>query len=543
MVIHAGTECTLTLKYQPTAADSSENFILTAMYRAGPGQYLMQNIQVSLLPRSPGFLIAEGKSLESINYKISPTSSSTTRSSYPLNIGTQILNVVPKIFNFNASSGAFQKLTIANTQPTKASLLLSYQKYLTAHSLRDYSPETPAPTSVIPDASEYRVWDGQSYVPINLMKYASGADRVLIEASKGCLFGDDETNEAIAAHQKGFNDNTTLPCHLIVTFSANFDYLRDIIQVTDGDDMRGTASELWYFSVNRSSTASFWVHIKGTINPDLSIASGTYSDVKAFENRTVSMIVPKFNPSNSDLGQVVGTRIIMGSSSTVLNDPYNPALTNYIDIKPYDPLNPQTANFSVGMSNGSFYYYRAVAIRRDFRFTIAERFSGLGPGEYLSLATSLATPLKVLVPPLNHFYFHNQKIIVEKSLHGGVAYDTHAVASNRCTSRPRVHLKSPGNVYRSYQLINLNIWDLLLSTPAATNYGSMKEISHWLSDPTTSIDTQCSAMPGFVPNNASQLLDSSFAFYFRNSANPAANVNQSRWGSARDTVLELYVVC
>jgi hypothetical protein len=58
----------------------------------------------------------------------------------------------------------------------------------------------------------------------------------------------------------------------------------------------------------------------------------------------------------------------------------------------------------------------------------------------------------------------------------------------------------------------------------------MTQVSHWLGDPTVSINTKCSAMPGFVANSSSQLLDAGFAFYVRNSSIPAAFVNQAIGG-------------
>lgn len=529
MTLAAGANCKIVLQYQPGSADTTDTFVLGSTYQMGTGQYVMQNVGISLLPRSPGNIIVSGVAQESINYKVTAGSSTVTRFSHPLNISNQILNTVPKPFIFDQTSGTFKKLQLVNQQATKTSLLLAYQKYLTAFSLRGYSAGSPAPSTVVPDPSEYRTFGGFDYAIIHKMTYGDGSDRVVIEASKGCLFGDDELNGAIPDHQKGFNNTTTTPCYALVSFYANFEYLKKAIVVTNGDDMRGTASELWYYSVNRTSTASMWLHIKGTINPDTSVASGSYGDVVTSDAKTVSFSTPKMTPSNGALGNVVGLRVLMSSSSTGLNDPYNTALS-YFDIRPYDSMSAQYANFNTGLSNGQYFWFRTIAIRKDLRFvdSAPKRFVGLGAGEYLS-ATAATTTLKTLVPPVNHYYFHDKNILVEKSLANGIGYDSHAMATNRCTQK-NVTLKNPGNVTYSYELINSNIWTDLVATPAATSYINMTQISHWVSDPLVSIDTKCAALPGFLPGMSSQTLESSYVFYIRNSTNPATNVNTAVGG-------------
>lgn len=527
MTLAPGASCYLVLRYQPNTSDTSENYTLSMVYKMGPGQFVMQNLGIGLLPRSPGQLLAFGKITEPINYKISPTSSIATRSSYPLNIGTSNLDVVPKVFAFKDPSSTWQKLRFVNSQTTKASLLLSYQKYLAAHSLRGFIPSSFVPTSTVPLAGEYTTHtDGLDYTIIHKVKYGDGSDRLLIQASKGCLFGDDELTGSIPAHQKGFNSVTVTPCYAVVTFSANFEYLRKTISVTNGDDMRGSAAELWYYSVNRSSTASLWIHVKGVIQPNTTLASGSYSNITAFENKTSSIGLPVLNSNNPLLGDIVGMRVLRSTTFTGLGDPYSTAHTSYVDIRPYDPGIIQYANFTTGMVNGTYYYYKVVAIRKDARFidTVPKRFLNLRTNEYLSLVSNLTNSVKVLTPPINHHYFHNQKLLVEKSLHTAVAYDPYLTASNKCALRTKLTLKDPGNVVLPYQLIRLTTWNLLLSTPAATNYSNMTQISHWLGDASVSINSKCSGLSGFISNTSSQMLDSSGVFYIRDGVNPNANV-------------------
>lgn len=531
MTLLNGQSCSVVIRYQPLAADMSDNFVMTMLFYGNPGQYLMQNIGVSLFPRSPGQLAVSGKTTEIINYKVTPSSSITTRPSYPLIFGTVALNVVPKIFSFDQSAaGTFQRLQIINTQTTKASLLLSYQKYLQANSLRGYSPSIAPASSVVPTAGEYRSLNGYDYAPIQLTKYGDGSERIKIEASKGCFFGDDELDGTLQHFQKGFGSGTVTPCYLLVTFKADFSYLNKTILSNNGDDMRGTASELWYYSVNRSSTASMWVHVKGTITPDTSTATGVYSNISSLDTKAVKFSLPKFTPANISVGDVVGIRIVYASSSAGVANPFTTA--TYVDIRPYDAFTTQFANITAGLANGTFFYFRAIPIRYDARFVdgTPKRFIGLNAGEYLSIATNYTTTLKVLVPPLDHYYFYAQKMVVDKYMTGGAINELYNTSSNRCINRTKMILKDPTTLNYSYQLIKKATWDLLLTTPAATGYANMTQIAHWLGDPTTSIDTQCSALPGFVPNQVSQMLSSSSVFYVRNSSNMTAPVNQAIGG-------------
>jgi hypothetical protein len=527
-----GQSCEIILRYQPGAGDTTDSFILSMVYSAGAGRSLMQNAGITLFPRSPGQLYAVARTTEVINYKVGPTSASTTRTSYPLNFGTVTLNVVPKVFKFDAASSTYQKVQLANSQSTKASLLLSYHKYLSANSLRGYTSSILPATSIVPQASEYRTHAGEDYAKIYAAKYADGTERHVIEASKGCFFGDDETNALIPHHQKGFNNTTVKPCFIIVTFNADFSYLLKTISITNGDDMRGTASELWYYSVNRSSSASLWVHVKGVINPDVTVATGAYSNVRAFDNKSVQFSVPKFTVASLGVGDIVGIRVLVSSNPTGLNNPYATTLTSYFDIRPYDAFSTQFANFVSGLANGQYFYFRAVAIRKDSRFVdgTPKRFVGLNSGEYLSLGNNLAAPLAVVVPPLNHYYFHTQKIVVDKFMTGTVMNEPYKTSAGRCTSRARMLIKNPSNLYYSYQLIKKGTWDLLLTTPGATGYMNMTEVAHWLGETPVSIDAKCSSLPGFLAGQSSQMLDSSAVFYIRNTVNPLGTVNYAIGG-------------
>jgi len=286
--------------------------------------------------------------------------------------------------------------------------------------------------------------------------------------------------------------------------------------------MRDTASELWYYSVNRSSTASLWVHIKGTIDPDSSITTGAFANVQTSEYKTVTFSVPKLTPNKIGVGNIVGLRVLMSSSSTGLSNPYATDL-KYVDIRNYDPNQVNNVSFTSDLANGQMYWFKVIAIRYNSGFVdgTPKRFVGLGAGEYLSDSTNT---LKTLVPPLNHHWFHSQKLLVEKTLRTSADMIKSSTAKSLCEGT-RVTIKIPTNVNYNYQLISQGAWNLLLSNPSATNYQSMTNVTHWLSDAPVSIDAKCSSIPGFQSNVMNQLFEEYQVFYLRNDLNYAANVN------------------
>jgi hypothetical protein len=525
MTLAPNATCEMIVKFQPGISDTTETAVMTFVYRSVASQVYSQNLGISLIPRSPGNIVASGVLLESINYKPTSTSSVITRSSYPLNFNSLNLDEVPKVLTFDQSTGTYKKFTMINQQTTKASLLLSYHKNLQANSLRGYSPTLAPANSVVPDPSEYVTIDGYPYVSIYLQKYSNGDERLKIQASKGCLFGDDELNGTILDYQKGFSSTTSAanPCYVVVTLKANFDYLYKTISVGNGDDMRENAAELWYYSVNRSSTASTWVHVKGTFNPDVSLAAGSFANIQAFDNKTANFKTPLISASNVAVGSLVGLRVLMSTSASTLNTPYSLGITTYVDIRPYSYA-ALTAAFTTGLLNGSYHYFRVVGIRKHTSFAYSSRFVGLGANEYLSASSSPLTVLTLLVPPIGHYYFHDQKLLVEKTLTGGVAYDPWPTADNKCATKIAATLKNPSATNYGYHLINRTAWSLLLATPAATTYANMSQTSHWTSEPVITVDSAAGSLPGFVANNSSQILTGSSVFYVRNSGNYALPV-------------------
>jgi hypothetical protein len=239
----------------------------------------------------------------------------------------------------------------------------------------------------------------------------------------------------------------------------------------------------------------------------------------------VRFSLPKATANNSAVGAVVGLRIVKGTAANVFNTPYDISLNSKIDLLPQDLLNPQFVDFTTGLNDGTYYYYKVYAIRYDARFTkTASRFFGLSAGQYLSVIPNLPSYTKIFTPPYNHYYFHPERTVVDKALTGD-QYKDYPTASSYCGGRPSMAVRDPSSTSRNYTLINAATWALLLATPAATNYVSMDSIPHWLSDAPVSpafVASQAAADPLFNPSADTDLLNTAKIFYSKDSNNLAA---------------------
>src|SRR5690606_19834136 len=180
-------------------------------------------------------------------------------------------------------------------------------------------------------------------------------------------------------------------------------------------------------------------------------------------------------------------------------------------------------NFTSSLQNGHFYYFKAVAIRRDVRFThTTERFPGLAPGEYISIASTVPT-LEVVVPPLNHYYVHTLKAVINKNIQGSIGSYTWVSSYNACDS-VRFTFKTPDNLEKKYELINFDVWEAIKGIPTAHSYSSHMNISHWLSDDLVQIVDYLAGAPGFNPSSSSQVLEDIRVFYMKDPSNPSSPV-------------------
>lgn len=526
----AGNSCYFEYKYQPLSSSAPQNLIYSVFYEIGSDRYEIKNAKVDFFPRSPAYLEVVGKTAITINYQ-NDSGSNQSATSYPLNIGnSNRLVSIPLTFTYDQNSGAQEKLRVRNLQPTKASLLKTYHDYLTENSLKGYSPASPAPSSEIPDPGDYRTVDGFEFAVIYKTTYGDGSDRLVLEASKGCLFGDDENDAGVEDFKKGFDDSTTLNCYLIPTLNANFMYLNEDINKNNGLKMRENSFQIHYYTVNRSTTSFFRIHFQGKILPArVNLASGSMTNIYSTDAKITGFEVPNsiVDPYPA-VGNIVGYRVIQTETSGEISDPYSTSLDRYVDLDTVQT----SVEFNSNMSNGRFYYYKMMAIKYDARFTDNTKFLDLQPGEYLAEITGLTNALKIPVPPLDHFYDYSENVIVQKDLHGGQeSFDLYSDALSNCSSKPVMLIKD-GTLNRTspYKMINRDIWEMIRLDPLLSNYPDYLDVAHWLNEPKVSIDSVASHILGYDPNASSQTFEGNRLFYIRDSDDPANTVRQLAGG-------------
>lgn len=517
--------CKITLFFQPTKSDMVENFVLSAVYKTGPYKYAMQNIGIELYPRAPGQITAPLLKTELINYKSSAGASTITRPSYPLEItNSPSINEIPTAISFTGT----KKITLRNDQSTKSSLLLSYQRNLAKNSLRGFTPGSNVPVSIIPEASEYTLGDGGEYVIINEIRYSNGQPRVQIRATKGCLFGDDENNSSIPYYEKGFNKDTLTPCYLDAVFYANFNYINKKIIHTEPLDMMEVASELWYFSVKRSSTSSLWFHFRGTLLPSLSVSLKGFRDVQPLDSRKVIFTLPQLEGVYPGLGEVVGVRVLMSRIESDLDSPYLTTL-KYKDFRVSNPGEDNVVEWNTDLSNGQYVYFRAVAIRKDSRFvdTVPPRFVGLGPNEYLSATSKII--MQTIVPPSGHYFFQDTGILVQKNLANSDNAE-YAHAQSTCNNFSVSIMKGSTNVTKKMTVINETAWNSILLKPEATDYTNLGYKTHWLSNTVPDLYDEIGDYPEYDSSVYVKFMENAKILYMIDESNPTALIRKAKGG-------------
>lgn len=517
--------CQVVLFFQPTKSDLVENFNLTAVYETEQHKYVMQNIGIELYPRAPGQILAPQFKTELINYKSSAGSSTITRPSYPLEIlGNPSINEIPTTISFAGS----KKILLTNNEGTKSSLLLAYQRNLAKHSLRGFVPTDTVPVSTIPLPTEYESGDGGDYVIIHEIKYPSKQPRVQILATKGCLFGDDENDSAIPYFEKGFNKDTLQACYLNAKFYANFDYINKKIIHTEPLDMMNAASELWYYSVKRSSTSSLWFHFRGAFLPSPSVTVHGFKNVQPFDSKKVFFTLPKLEGTYPNLGDVVGVRILMSHAEIDLDSPYATQL-KYKDFRFSESEEEITGEWNAALSNSQYVYFRAVAIRRDSRFVDSSppRFIGLGPNEYLSATAKLVVP--TIIPPQSYYFFHNEGILVQKQLANANTTE-YANAYQNCNGTTVSIMKGTVNVNKRLSVINEAAWNKILEYPAATEYSNLGFTTHWLSDTVPNLGSVLGHLPEYDPSVSVKFMQEAKVLYMLNESDPTARIMKAKGG-------------
>jgi hypothetical protein len=551
LTLTSNQECNLVVRYQPVSSDTLRNVVISALYDLGNNQFVMKNVGISLIPLSPANVVAEFSTgtasipTQSISWNSTPGPAANVNGSYLLTIPlNELINAATKTYEFSSTATTgFRRLRLRNTQLSSASLLKSYQNYVTQKSLRGYSPGNPAPSSLIPAAGEYETLVGEAYVKIVDL----WGGRLVVKANKACLFGNDENNALVPAHKKGFNSSSSLPCYLIPSLTVGVNDFGLNLDRLNADIMRENSAPIEYFSVNRSSVSRFHFHFSGSFQPPTSIASSGYSQVTAESTRVVRFRLPAISVNHSAMGDLVGVRVLMSTAETDLrstcdslkcsfSDIYK--TTNlYYDLRPANPLELTDSNIEnfvqfLAPQAGRLYYIKLAAIRRNNSFTKHARYQNLNSNEFLSVIDNgnYNIPMRIVIPlgvsgtfPLGTYYSHSTRKLIERGVSGSAV--THPQAVSVCTGKTTS--LSINNVNTGYvpRLIDMDTWSVLKNVPQASSYTNLLEVMHWLSNPTVSIQTKFGSYQDYSSNELYQNFLNTKEAYWRNPQNLTAPVN------------------
>lgn len=317
---------------------------------------------------------------------------------------------------------------------------------------------------------------------------------VLIEANRACFYGDDETNNAIPATEKGFNSTSVNKCYLQVTFSGDTTFQScstynapvKTKTVLLGGRIQPTCNPYVYtlnfYNYKRLSTEKIYLHMKGFIEPNRTVASATkFSNVAAVSTSgttgSATFTWPSMTEQNSSYGTITKYRIFYSANYNDLKSDNlfytfaaSPAMTYF------DTTNASTNTATINnLTQGKYYFFRVVAVRTYVHPTY-------GTLTYLSVPTNLEI-LTVPIPSLTATYDHTTKTLIDKAYLPATGNQTAGVTA--CAGK-KFDLSILGAAKSANKLlINSTIWSIIRNNPAiSTGYpgGDVGTIPHWLSD-------------------------------------------------------------
>jgi hypothetical protein len=504
-----GEECTMEIWYQPVKDDVTISTYLVSKYEIAPNQYAYQHHQVRFEPRDPALLIA--KDLATKKVAIYFEGSPVAPPMYPLDMGEVIHTANPQVVEFSGGGTTQAMVQIINTESlTRASLLRAYHEYLIDFD-PTYDDMNPPPLSAKPDPGDYIPKGGQSVAVIARTEYPNGDPHILVEASEGCLIGEDDP--ALEHFQKGFVADTFPACYLVFTNHLDFNYIGRTLMIDNPDDMTPNYIRLGYYNNDRSSWDYIYFNFEGSVVPNPSFKGGgeDYFEVFTTETKTASFKWSGMTVDQTDLGAIVGYRVYMSENMANLQDLMN------ISAPYFDVPTPEFF-IDTNMLNGKFYYFVVAPIRYHVDYTFG-LFPGLGTGQYVS--PSDIQILKVLIPASGWFYDHALKITVSKDMYD-YQLRSYSETLSTCSSAPQVFLDDSGVVNNYPQrVITMPAWDLIRDNwydgdQAFTNYDLMG-YSHWIRAPFVDITEEITPLndPMFDAGAESMQLPDSNIFFIR----------------------------
>jgi hypothetical protein len=329
-----------------------------------------------------------------------------------------------------------------------------------------------------------------------------------IKANRYCFYGDDENNSSVAAIDKGFNATSVNKCMLQFEFSGNSTFQNCSAYnapvksktVIMGGRIQASCNPyvytLSFYNYKRSSTEKMYVHMKGFIEPNRTVATtNTFSNVSAVSTSasvgSVTFTWPTISPNNSAFGNISKYRIYYSTNYADLrtdNIFYGFTATPVLSYFETSSAAINTATIN-NLSQGIYYFFRIVAIRSYAHPTY-------GNLTYMSVPSNLPI-LTLLVPNTSQTYNHSLLALVDKTTLSNTGSRTNGI--NACAAQKYSITVVGAAKQITKQLANTNVWNYIAATPAASaGYPSndVGTLPHWLSDAAYNIKTNISLYSG-----------------------------------------------
>lgn len=522
--------CDLTIYLNPkivSAADTSDYLLFS--YAVADKQFVNQYVALSFEGLATAKAIVKkyqitnsrvwgaaagtvGQLVSSVNSWVDPSAppASPVQNSYSLKLGTTATTV--------------HKLAAT---PTVTTLVLDIDNSTTTKISFLKANPTPAAGT----------WN-QIYPPAGLAAAHNG-NKVLIEATRGCFYGDDENNASIASNLKGFNTATTLAnkCQFKVTFKGDITYSNCVqstkAKVTNiGGVLLANCNpyvfDIPFWTFKRSASSVFYTHMEDFIEPSKSsfLANTPNLAIKYLNstNSEVKFTLPSsLSPLSSGWGNIVKYRILYAadktrfSSSEMFRYDYNSSDSPQVTFRGgmiMQETSDNTPNITLtqNLANGKYYYVKVLAIRQT------PALPGYPSGVYF-ISDPLIPILTVATPINNNMaYVDALKGFVDKTALNNNIY-SQTTALSAC-SAVTFNINNAGtNIVQRKQLIGTNEFQYIraryvetLNADLVTPYDpGIKSL--WLADAPVMINsssviaydgsTVVGGFPGFVNTNLS----------------------------------------
>lgn len=331
---------------------------------------------------------------------------------------------------------------------------------------------------------------------------------MVIKANRNCFYGDDELNAAVAAKDKGFNATTVNKCKLQFEFSGDttfqtcsaYNATVKSKTVMLGGRIQATCNPyvytLSFYNYQRASTEKLYIHMKGFIEPNRSVASSTsFANVDAKSTSSTvgsaTFTWPTITPNNSAFGAITKYRIYYSTSYSDLRTDnlfYAFATTPVMNYFETSNATINTASIA-NLPQGKYYFFRIVAVRTYNHPTY-------GNLTYISVPNNL--PLLTLpIPTTAYAYDHNTKTVIDKAVLPNTGSRTTGISS--CAVK-KFDLNIVGAAKQTTKLlVNTTMWNYIAANPtSSTGYpvNDAATLPHWLADTAYNIKTNISLFNG-----------------------------------------------